>query len=310
MLMLLALFLAVTSFFVMSQGGTSLILGGINDELSHILSIIILTVIAISLSYVNSNCFLFTSDSGLLWGSYLAIAFMTSGISYFTEYHIGALLLLWSIYFIIKFLTEENYKPSLLFYSILGISVTSSMIPPMIFLLPVFFIFSFSRGNGSWLKTLLTIIGGVLLPVLYIHCDCFIRDAGTFTDYFNWYLASLSLSSFGFGRQPIIYAIYVFMIAILGIRSVISVIMTYGSKNRVQKVSSVVSLSMTFAMTVIYILYFSVASRLLGIILLVPLSFSIYDFYYNVGKKEGRTFLTIFIAISAALRIYELININ
>lgn len=310
LLMTLTLFLAVTSLFVMTDPGTSFLANVIDsDILSHILSFVTLTIIAIFLNYVNSSCFLFASDSYLLWGSYLSLVFILPGVSYFTEYHIGTFFMLCSIFFVIRYISEEKFKPSLLFFSILFISTAAAMIPPLFPIPVVFIVLALFSSNENILKSILTILSAIFLPLIYLFCSNYIFNTISLSDYFEWYRDTLSLKGMIFGKYTVIFIVYELALILFLVRSVVSVIVNYHAKNRTQKIASIVSLSVSLTLAIICLLYHTLTSALLGMILLVPLSFAIYDFYHNAGKKERRTVLMIFIILSAALRIYEMINI-
>lgn len=307
----LTLFLAVTSLSVTTGTAAASFLGKAigSDILSRILSFATLAIIAISLNYVNSGCFLFASDSCMLWGSYLSMVFLLPGISCFTEYHIGALLMLYALFFMIKYMSEERFKPSLLFLSMLSVSAAAAMIPPLFPLPAVFVILALFGGNENILKSILTMLSALSLPLIYLFCCNYIFNTVSLTDYFGWYGETLSLKGPVFGRYTVMFIVYKSALILFLVRSVLSVILTYKTKNRTQKAASIVFLSVSLALAVVYLLYHTLVSPLTGMILLVPLSFAVYDFYHNAGEKERRTVLTIFIILSAAVRIYEMIGI-
>ena len=92
------------------------------EWLSNVLSLLTLLAVAVSLNYVNSNNFQFSSDSKLLYLPYLLAVMAFPGAITLTYCHLAAFLTVWTLYFTLMYVNGEYHR---LYYAFMAGLVSS-----------------------------------------------------------------------------------------------------------------------------------------------------------------------------------------
>ena len=185
--------MAVSAFFLPAgQDGTASVLQP--DWLSNVLSLLTLLAVAVSLNYVNSNNFQFSSDSRLLYLPYLlAVLAFPDAIS-LTYSHLAAFLTVWTMYFTLMYVNSENHRPYYAFMAGLTSSMAALMLPPLLYVCAFIMLYVIFVRGQALARLLLSYLSAVALPWVYVSVwyGFFVED-GTFRQF---------LADYGGGLVP------------------------------------------------------------------------------------------------------------
>lgn len=294
--------LAVSGFFLPDWNGLSCSIVK-PMWLSHILAGLSLLAIAVSLGYINSDCFIFSSDSRLLYISYLIAVLALPCSMTLTLCHIAALLLLWSIFYSLKYINSENHRIYYSFVAGLLSSVASIMVPQLLYAGIFLLLYCIYRRAQDIARLVLSFVSAVLVPWIYVISWIYIFGDGDIAGFIGTYCSSLSLPQFP--ETDIVEAVGMAFGIILGVRAVVFVVSMNRERNKAQKNSFGLSVALSVIVFVSGILYKSSVPPMFTAIAAVPLSFSVFDFLTNGRKSEVYIFIALFLLLSVSMRLSE-----
>lgn len=299
----ISVILAVSSFFLPSFQMS----GGIFLTMIPALACIILT--ALSLFYISSNSFWISSDSTMLTAGYLLLAFSCSSAISFSDYHLVALLLAWSVFFGVKYVSSEKNILGYFFVSNLILAVCTLIIPRMVWLLPISFLMAYHKRSNSFLKNFLSFLAAIALPLIYLFSFRYLFSNLDMTAFFRDYRNLLSDVNFSFGREDLVQLFFDAVLILLFLRSALHAIVGQSGKKHSSLVLQGYSLVYSSCIMLIVFLYAQNTGTALRVMVYVPFSILIFGFLSDrKAKKESRAFLLLLIVISVVLRVSEFLK--
>ena len=210
--------LAVSGFFIDSGGG------GLVSPLwlSHALSLVAMLVTVLSLNYVNSNNFLFTSDSRLLYLPYMLAILAVPGCNELSIHHAAAFLTVWAVYYALMYVNSETHRLYYAFMAALVSSLSAMLLPPMLYTGAFLLLYCLWYRGQDAARLLLAFVSALILPWVYVAVwDYIFHPSSAFVDSLAAYGRSLvpSLPSFsGVGWKCMIYFV---LLSVMGMRAVV-----------------------------------------------------------------------------------------
>jgi len=279
---------------------------GISRWLSTVLCIVFLTGISLFLSYMNRSVFVVSSDKVTLPLIFLLTVFSDSGTMTFSKCHIVALLSLFAICFMLRFLITERISKSDYFIWCLLISVSSILIPQMVWLLIPGLLVSMDKFREYKMKHLSITVGAVLTPLAYLSAySFFINGNDWFVLLSDWFDSAISL------RPPKVYSmVRIFYFTVMGVvllSAVFTIFSRYDEiRNTNMRKQSRFIFPYLFILTVIILTGdFQDGSKIM--IFAVP--WSLLFLYYGElsSYTKGWTHLVLLTIVSTmVLRVYEI----
>ena len=303
------LFLLVSAFFFDWDYSQS-IFSSLKDKvvLSSVISVVAFVIIGFSISYVNLRCFSYSARSVVLYGTYMMLALSVSGAFVFSQYHIAALLVIWAIMYLFKFVAYEKLKYSHLFMSMIYISTAAMLVPQLLVYLLLFIFFSFGRREYSGAKILYTIFGAVIIPWIYLFAYLFLIDGPSMGETMQLYFAEISNINPTIAGLSIHGVVYYSVVLLIMLRAMLYFRAVYSQRNRAQRVSINFSLALSVSSLVLMVLYFNPNDFMLAIPLFVPFTFSMFDYFKNGNKGEAGIAFTLLFVLTVFYRISALIG--
>lgn len=296
--------LVVTAFFLPWGQDQSLLFPLWNGRvISSILSAVGFVYISFSVSYVNLRCFSYSSHSLLLYGTYLMVVLSISHCWEFSEYHLATMALIWSIMYQFKFLVYEKLKYSHLFQAIFYMSIAAVLVPQLLLYLLVFILSSFGRRDHLFSKTLPTIFGAMTIPVIYLVALSFLLDGPSTGELVAQYWDKLSDIAPTLSSLSVTGLFYYGLLLLIAIRSMIHFKAVSVQRNRAQRVSINLSLTLSIVSLILFSLYFDPDKLLLAIPLFIPFTFSIFDYFKNGNRSEVNVVFTLLFVMTIFYRV-------
>lgn len=294
--------LAVSGFFLPEWNGVSC--GIIGPQwLSHILAAVCLLATAVSLGYINSDCFVFSSDSRLLYLPYLMAVFALPCALTLTFCHVAALLQLWSIFYALRYVNSEDHRLRYSFIAGLLSSVSAVIVPQTVFAGVFLLIYCIYRRGQDVLRLVLSYISAAAVPWIYAVSWIYISGIGSISGFFSDYGASLALPPFS--RIGLSTAVCLGFAVLLGLRALAFVVSMNRERNKAQKNSFGLSVALSVVLLLTGILYRETLSPLFIAVAAVPFSFAVFDFFTNGRKFEVYLYLSFFLLLSVLARLLE-----
>lgn len=304
------LFLLSTSFLLCWDSSQTLFQRlGDNVALSSVVSILAFAFISFLLSYVNLRCFSYSPRSILLYGTYLIMILVIPGSLIFSQYHIAAMLVIWAIMYMFKFVVYEKLKYSHLFQAILCVSTASVLVPELLLYLLLFVFFGFGRREYNGLRIFYTIAGALILPWVYLLSISFLFEGPSAGEIVEMYCASLSNVSPSISSLTISGVVYYSALLLIILRAMLYFRSLYAQRNRAQRVSINFSLALSVASLVLIGFYFNPNNFMLAIPLFVSFTFSIFDYFKNGRKGEARLAFTLLCVMAVMYRVSLLLEV-
>lgn len=260
--------------------------------LSSVLSLSFLVCICISLYYINNSYFLTSNGSSFLPVIYLLLVFSFPEVVYFSFYHIAALLLIWGLYFNVKFLTVEDKKINYLFISVLLFSSMILIEPYFLWMMGIMFFINISPSKMNFFRYAAASIGAFLIPFIYYFSIRYLFFDLSLPQYFDSFLSSLVLTSVKFPSMKISVIFMVSMIAVVSLRSFFYII---AGRNELGSNSAKSFNRVLFLGFVTFILSFLYSSDVMSILVVfIPVSMVIFAFLKSTKKKtEAKIVMTL-----------------
>ena len=301
--------MAVSAFFLPAgQDGTASVLQP--DWLSNVLSLLTLLAVAVSLDYVNSNNFQFSSDSRLLYLPYLLAVLTFSGAISLTYSHLAAFLTVWTMYFTLMYVNSENHRPYYAFMAGLTSSIAALMLPPLLYVCAFVMLYvAFVRGQSLG-RLLLSYLSAVALPWVYVSVwyGFFVED-GTFRQFLADYGGGLVPSLPVLSGMELQTAIYLSLLAVIGIRAVVYIVSRSHERNKAQKNAFGLSAALSIFVLALELLFGGTMTSLSVIVAAVPFSFAVFNFLSNGRRVETSLLLSLLLLAAVLLRVFGFLNL-
>ena len=297
--------LAVSGFFIDSGGG------GLVSPLwlSHALSLVAMLVTVLSLNYVNSNNFLFTSDSRLLYLPYMLAVLAVPGCNELSIHHAAAFLTVWAVYYALMYVNSETHRLYYAFMAALVSSLSAMLLPPMLYTGAFLLLYCLWYRGQDAARLLLAFVSALILPWVYVAVwDYIFHPSSAFVDSLAAYGRSLvpSLPSFsGVGWKCMIYFV---LLSVMGMRAVVYVSTRGSERNKAQK--NAFGLSAALSVIVLILELFFSPEMTAGSVVMaaVPFSFAVYDFLTNGRRTETSFFLIVLLLLAVVVRVSEFLG--
>ena len=264
-------------------------------------SILILVLLSISLSYFSSAYYKVSRSQVLLYTLYIIFVLLVPGILKFNGAYISAATLLWSAFYMIKFITQERYSPSDLFISVQGLSLTALFTPELLPVVPICILFVFYNRNILLLRSLVISIGALLVPWIWLVSVIFIFNLADVSLLYGYYIDRLTLPEIDTSGAGFFFAIGLLL---LMVRPLMVLVRRYSECNRAQRAAGALTTLLTFFSIVMMFLYSSRLMAPLHVVLMVFPSMSLYLYLSSVSKKEKGTVLAILLLSMICFRIF------
>ena len=297
--------LLVSGFFLPGEGGGNTgIVGPL--WLSHVLSVLVLLVTALSLNYVNSNSFLFTSDSKLLYLPYLVTVLAFPGTIHLTLYHLAAFLTVWTMYYALMYINGETHRVYYVFMAGLTSSTAAVMSPPLLYAGVLVLFYIFYRRAQDTLRVLTAYLSAMAVPWLYVASWIYIFGPEvSFGEFLSSFSQKLVPSLPSFSGLPVSYAVFVSVIVVIGLRTVIYAASRGMERNKAQKNAYGLSVALSVFMLVLELLFSWDISPLSVIVAAAPFSFAVFDFLSNGRRNETVIMLSLLLLSAVFFRVSE-----
>ena len=300
--------LAVSAFFLpdVHKGVVSIVQP---EWLSNVLSLLMLLAVAVSLNYVNSNNFQFTSDSKLLYLPYLLAVLTFPGSTTLTYCHLAAFLTVWTLYFTLMYVNGEYHRLYYAFMAGLVSSLSALMLPPLLYVCAFILLYIIYLRGQDIARLLLAYLSAILLPWIYVAVWMIVfRQPGALGDSLADFGAGLIPSLPAFSGMDIQAAIYLSLLVLIGIRAVVYIVSRDSERNKTQK--NAFGLSAALSVIVLILELFFSPEMTAGSVVMaaVPFSFAVYDFLTNGRRTETSFFLIVLLLLAVVVRVSEFLG--
>lgn len=303
-----ALMVAVSSFFLPLTQDASISrvfpLFRSSDIFSYVISFLFLIVILISMYYVNNKCFSFSSYSSLLPALYLLLVLSNPSTLLFSKYHILALLMIWSVYFIMIYITEKEEHKADLFLAVLLSSISALIFPPLVWIVAALFVITIMLRPSNFLNYSFIYLGAIVTPFIYLFAFDYFFSTVDFKGYFTQFHEAIKSVAFYTMEIDVITIVYYLFLTVLFIRSLVFLLNNNRNVNTVAKRTITMGCMYVVMTLLIFTFYKDYPSAPIELVFYFP--FSIICFYYFVNsthQKESRAFLLLLLIFSIIYRI-------
>ena len=304
LLMIAVLFFFVSNFFLIDTDIKH------NTLFAYIASIVLVFGITVSVYLIVEHYFLFPSHSMLLPILTLFLLSLFPELLYQYKTNMVSLLLVWVLYFSLRFTIGERGFGAL-FISFGLLAIVAFIVPQLIWLIPVFFFLLLYYADFNP-RVPVVMLGGFLTPVIYLTAYGFIEEEkmsiGVLRDFFT--PAFQITASFPFS---------VFSMEILMLSVILAAFLIAGgyviAKNRKQRVKVTLALNMTLFTAVallVIIFLFYMGNPKLSFVLAAPyISILLFNlFKSSMSKKMTRVVCYLLIILTILIRIADIVTID
>lgn len=271
--------------------------------LSRSLALVSITATVISIGYINSNCFIFTSDSRLLYIPYLLAVLSLPETLYMTKYHLAGLLLVWSIYYTVNYINNEPHRIRYPFMAGLTVSCAAIFVPPLVYMAALLLIYIIYRRSQDVFRMLLAFFAACLVPWIYVISVNYMLDAHSLADFMAVYAHDLLPSMPCFSELSIVETVLFVFAALLLLRSVIFVLMRSAEKNKAQNNAFRLSVALSVFIVLLVFFYFEDIRPAAVCLVVPPASFVVFDYLSKGNFTEARIFVVLMLVLAAVARI-------
>ena len=274
--------------------------------LSCAAALVCLAVTAASMGLLNYNDFLYTSDTKLLYLPYLLAALSVPGSMELSVWHIAALLILWAVFYAVRYLNSEQLRMDYIFGAMLMAGAASAIVPCLMYAQIFIFIHCLYRRGQEPLRHLLASLAGTALPwVCAAALAFFFPESFSIEGYAAFFRDGMALSLPSLSCMSVREMVWAGFGLVLGIRSVIFVLSRGRERNKAQKNS----FGLSVALSVIFFLTAAFCEGLGTPLFImpaaVPLSFVVFDLFTNGGRVEVGAWTILLLLLAAVNRILE-----
>lgn len=270
--------------------------------LSVTLSLVFFGLISFSLYYISNIWFEALFKPSFIPLLYLVLVLSNPYALIFSKFHVVALLIIWGLFFNIKYLLEEQKKISSLFLSILFLSSASLLIPQIFWLLLLLFITDIWSTKIGVFRYFATFIGALIIPALYyVPAKIFI-----YKETFSNIVSKFSNSLFKFSLPQVAEYTYFFLLFIIGLLVIISVISLF-RESKYLKLTHTRALKRVAeygAVLILLFFFYNISTNLYQLLIYVPLSL-LFVFYFTHYKNKpiAKTLLVLLLSAIILFRI-------
>ena len=307
-LMAIAVVGMVISCFLMPVEDSGVLVSGL-PWLSHVLALLCLVLVAFSLGYVNTNSYLFTSDSSMLYLPYLLSVLVLPGAVSLTVYHMSALLVLWGMFYAVRYLNAETLRFDLLFISVLTSGVAAMMVPQLLYVEIFLFLYCLVSRGQDLSRFLLSGLAAAALPWIYILSWMYFFPDSLGLDYLADFRRSLGFSLPSLSSMALSDAVLSCFALLLVIRALLFVSVKNRERNKAQKNAFGLSVALSVMSVLTVIFCRTGASPLIVMVAGVPVSLSVFDFFTNGRGKEPAIWAALLLVLTVSLRVLDLLPV-
>ena len=276
----------------------------------YIISTLLVIGIAVSIYVIVERYFLFSSQSVFLPLLTLFLTTLFPESLYQYETNIVTLILVWALYFSLKFTIEERGFGALFISSGL-LTVAAFITPQLIWLIPISLFLSLYYADFNP-RVPVVMLGGVLIPVVYLIAYRFIMREGVSVGF----LRDIFSSAFQITAS---FPFSVFSVEALMLYVILAVFLIAAgyiiANNRKQRVKVALALNMTLLTTVVLLMIiflFYMANPELSFVLASPcISILLFNlFKSSMSMKMTRIVCYLLIILTILIRIADIITID
>ena len=280
------------------------------EWLSNVLSLLTLLAVAVSLNYVNSNNFQFSSDSKLLYLPYLLAVMAFPGAITLTYCHLAAFLTVWTLYFTLMYVNGEYHRLYYAFMAGLVSSLSALLLPPLLYVCAFILLYIIYLRGQDIIRLLLAYLSAVLLPWVYAAVwMIFFRQPGALKGFLADFGAGLSPSLPAFSGMDILTAVYLSLLGLIGIRAVVYIVSRSHERNKAQKNAFGLSAALSIFVLALELLFGGTMTSLSVIVAAVPFSFAVFNFLSNGRRVETSLLLSLLLLAAVLLRVFGFLNL-
>lgn len=272
--------------------------------ISSLLSIAVLFLIGFSLYYINNSYFFVSTNSFIFVCLYFLLIFSNPSVLQFSRYHIAALLLVWSLFFVIKYIVDKKLNYGAVLLSTLMIATVSIILPPAIWIALGVFVFSIFKKRSGVFKYFLTFTGAYIIVLFYLFSYYYFFGKLDIVGFFNGYFDAIKGAGFNIMKMDIIHIFFYFVVLLLAIRSFFFFDKGRSMLKVIHRMVISLSFFMTFLSVILFLLYYSDEKTPAELILFIPFSLIFLNFISNIeNKKESRACVLLLIIVSLVYRV-------
>jgi len=301
LLVVLLAALFVSAVPLIGPSGTGWLVG--SRWASVLLSSVILCVSAASLTYINRKFFAVTSSVEVLPLLYLLTALAEPSSLCLSEFHIVALLLPWSLYHIIRFISYERPKPSYYFFGILLVSSASIPVPSIVWLIPLIMLSVVFMCPEKGIKIFLMTSAGAVLPYIYLMSFMFFANRTDFSGYWTIWWDSASASGISFAGASLTRMFFMISLAVAVAMASFAVFRVYDMSSGAQKRVLRLSLIFTLSLFALRLFFGSVWDGCSAPVMMMPVSFILLNY---LERHRDRVSFTLPAVLAAAAVVYRI----
>ncbi len=262
------------------------------------LSIISATVLLLgtAFSIYLFDSFFSTGINHIIAAAYLCFTLSSPYSIILTPVHITGLLLVWSIFYSIKYI-GKGQNNDLIFISMFLLGCASFFYVPIIWIFPIIIGISI-RASEDKTRYLITTLIGLIMPLVFLEAAILIfygSEAAVASAEKYWQFATCINSSF-----PKLSAATTFSISVV---TIISIIASFGLLKIVNRFSVIMSrtiirlITYMVSLAIIGILFMNQAYTLFGILIFVPTTVILFEYLDEKATKKSGNIIALFLLI-------------
>lgn len=293
-LFVIAAFLAVSSMFMGLSAGVWQVLS----------TVFVLLLVAVILSYINSNALLFAPRAMLLCGVFFVTALAFPEGMCLGRYHFCAFSMPLSLHFWMRYVSSEQVRPDLPLLILLPVSVAALIEPPMAWMVLLFFLSSLAARHCSLTKFLLASVAGISLPWLYVFASDYVFSWPDAAGIYGNFIRSLFAGPSPLPLDNAGGVVYVAVFVILVIRASLFTVAGCLKDRRERKVIICFTAFLAVASLPLWLYYYGAGA---GNIMFSPMyAIVFFDYFANASRAESLISFSVFSMAVLFLRIFSL----
>lgn len=296
--------LAVSGLFLPDAGTVSGIVG--TRWLSVFMAVACVGATVVSMGILNSDSFLFTSDSRLLYLPYLLIVFSIPGSMLFSLFHVAALLTVWAVFLAVRYVNSERVRMESIFGSMFVAGTASMMLPSVMYMEVMIFLYCLFKRRQNFLQYILSSVAGAAVPWLYILVWSYVfPDRLSFTDFAGLYMNGIAVSLPELADLSIHEHIWYSVLLLLAVRSTVYVLGRMRERNKARKNAFGLSVALSVVSVLAAVFCGWPEEPLASMAFAVPVSLVVFDFFSGAGKARVSIWIVLLVLLAAAQQVVE-----
>lgn len=274
--------------------------------LSALAAVLSLAAASVSMGLLNYRSFLFSADTRLLYLPFLIWILSIPGSMEFGLYHIALLLMLWSMFLALAYVSSERLRSEYAFGAVVLAGSASIMVPPLIYTEIFIVFYCLYVRKQEPVRYLLACLAGAALPWLYVLVAGYIfpglQGIEECAQVFSERMALTVPAPEVMQTYEMVWAGFAFLLIL---RSLAFSVAHRREKSKAQKNS----FGFSGALAVLAILTAAFCSRLeaplFTMTAAVPVSFLAFDLFTNGRKGEVSLWLILLMLLAVAQRVLD-----